>query len=167
MLDYSGAGPLVIKSVIPGSPAQKGGLRPGDQITHINSQPANTAMATAVTFTKLHTVDLTLLRPLRKSPIKASLKSAVFSRETVLGVMRRPDNSWEYCLDREHKIAQIRIATLDAGVSDEVARVLKYLGEANMRGLILDLRWCPGGFLDYSRDVADLFLGDYNLVHFM
>jgi carboxyl-terminal processing protease len=27
-----------------------------------------------------------------------------------------------------------------------------------LRGLILDLRWCPGGYLDDSRDVADLFL---------
>src|SRR5262249_15180218 len=29
-----------------------------------------------------------------------------------------------------------------------------------LRGLILDLRWCPGGALDESVSVADLLLGD-------
>ncbi len=39
LVDTSGAGPLVIKAVLPGGPAQKGGLRPGDEITRINDQP--------------------------------------------------------------------------------------------------------------------------------
>src|SRR5438093_11364871 len=37
--DEAGAGPLRVKNVLPGSPAQRAGLRPGDLITHINGRP--------------------------------------------------------------------------------------------------------------------------------
>src|SRR5262249_41836702 len=34
--DYSGVGPLVVRHVYPGSPAQRAGLRPGDHILRVN-----------------------------------------------------------------------------------------------------------------------------------
>src|SRR5262249_58851975 len=37
--------------------------------------------------------------------------------------------------------------------------VLAGLAERKVRGLILDLRWCPGGYLNEAVEVADLFLG--------
>ena len=167
LVDNSGAGPLVIKAVLPGGPAQKGGLRPGDEITRINDQLANTGLATPLALSKFDAVQLVIVRPAASIPLKVSLKSEVFYPETILGVIRKPDNSWDFFLDREHKIAQIRIAALNPGVAEELSRALTQLRETGLRGLILDLRWCPGGYLDDSRDVADLFLGEYNLSHFM
>src|SRR5262249_49542217 len=35
------------------------------------------------------------------------------------------------------------------------------------RGLILDLRWSPGGYLDQAREVADLFITGYLLPRFL
>src|SRR5262249_39694341 len=38
--------------------------------------------------------------------------------------------------------------------------VLEGLRDQKLRGLVLDLRWCPGGYLNESIEVADLFLGN-------
>jgi carboxyl-terminal processing protease len=192
LLDTSGAGPLVIKTVVAGGPAQKAGLRPGDEITRINEQEANTGSATPLALSRFDAVQLQIARPavtmsgmhqpeapagpslaLRagagdaRTVMKVSLKAEAFYPEMILGVIRKPDNSWDFMLDRDNKIAQIRIAALNQGVAEELAKALLQLREGGMRGLLLDLRWCPGGFLDDSRDVADLFLGEYNLTHFM
>ena len=153
----------VIKSVIPGGPAQRLGLRPGDQITHLNGKPVVAGETPPLTQWKTDTARLTLARPGGKYPLKATLKSDIFRPEMVLGVMRKEDNSWDYFIDPERRIAHIRVNFLSAARAVELARVLKSLEEANLRGLILDFRWCPGGYLDPARDMADLFLGDYNL----
>src|SRR5262249_59181244 len=60
---------------------------------------------------------------------------------------------------RRIKIAHSRIAGLNRGVADDLHEVLER-HEEELRGLILDLRWCPGGFLDEALGIAGLFLGD-------
>jgi carboxyl-terminal processing protease len=153
----------VIKSVIPGGPAQRIGLRPGDQITHLNGEPVVAGETPPVTHWKTDMVRLTLARPGGKYPLKATLKSDIFRPEMVLGISRKEDNSWDYFIDPERRIAHIRVTFLSAASAEELARVLRSLEEAKLRGLILDFRWCPGGYLDPARDMADLFFGDYNL----
>ncbi|HMC90009.1 MAG TPA: PDZ domain-containing protein, partial [Gemmataceae bacterium] len=133
----------VIRSVIPGGPAQRLGLRPGDQITHLNGKPVVAGETPPITQWKTDAVRLTLARPGGKYPLKATLKSDIFRPEMVLGVRRKEDNSWDYFIDPERRIAHIRVTFLSAASAEELARVLKSLEEANLRGLILDFRWCP------------------------
>jgi carboxyl-terminal processing protease len=89
-----------------------------------------------------------------------SLERRQFHAETVFGVQRRDDNSWDYWIDREHKIAQVRVGPLREDTADELRQVLIRLREAGLRGLLLDLRWCPGGLVDQSVQSAALFLGE-------
>src|SRR5205807_8987322 len=79
--------------------------------------------------------------------------------ETVLGVNRQADNSWDYWLDRSRKIAQIGISTLGQNTPRDLEQVLTRLQSEGVRGIVLDLRWCPGGYLTQSVEVARLFLG--------
>src|SRR5258708_11562198 len=81
-----------------------------------------------------------------------------FKTETVFGVQRRDDNSWDYWIDREKKIAQVRIGPIRDGTDDELREVLDRLQKSEMRGLLLDLRGCPGGLLTPANNVAGLFL---------
>jgi len=167
MVDSTTLGSLVVKSVALGGPAQRAGIRPGDQITQFTGQPPNARMTDPAYFSNLERVEFTVIHPGTPGARKIVLQSESFDPETVTGVTRRYDNSWEYFLSPEHGIAQVRILAFDAGTVDELARVLKHLKEQNLRGLILDLRWCPGGYLDPSREVAGLFLGDYNPAFFV
>src|SRR5262249_50252607 len=48
---------------------------------------------------------------------------------------------------------------LGRGTADELRGVVAGLKDAKMRGLVLDLRWCPGGYLNEAVESADAFLG--------
>jgi len=167
LVDSSGIGPMIIKSVAPGSPAQRAGLRPGDQITALDGRSLNAYFSRSTDRVPTDPIRLGVSRPAWRMARTMTIKPENYHAETVLGVSRREDNSWDYFLDAEHKIAHVSISALERDTSEELAQVLTELRTARLRGLILDLRWCPGGFLDESRDVADLFLGDTNSAFLM
>jgi C-terminal peptidase prc len=162
------AGPLRVKAVLPGSPAQKAGIRPGDQITHLDGQTleGKKAVESEAVWRRLtegtrnQSFRLAVVRPGKNSPRKITLAPRAFRAETVFGVTREKDNSWNYFLDPKQKIAHIRLGFLKQGTAADLQEVLDKLQKAGMRGLILDVRWCPGGLLDEAVDVASLFVGD-------
>jgi carboxyl-terminal processing protease len=177
--DEPGAGPLAVKNVFPGSPAQKAGIRPGDLITHINGRPPdlkgllalapwkrtppnaiNRLPIESASDLEAAPVDLTLVRPSSKATWKARLSPTDFRAETVWGVMRRPDNTWDYMLDHDHQIALVRVGSFTEGTGEELEEVLARLQGQGIRGLILDLRWNPGGYLNEAIASARLFLGE-------
>jgi carboxyl-terminal processing protease len=88
-----------------------------------------------------------------------------FRVESVFGVTRYDDNSWNYWLDSDRKIAYVRLGNLTGsneavGTPEELSDIVRALREDGLRGLILDLRWCPGGSLPGSTKTAELFLGE-------
>jgi carboxyl-terminal processing protease len=174
--DNGGAGALFIKGVFPGGPAQRAGVRPGDEITHLDgasvqgippavvlrrmNQGERGVGQDVIVLPRFEPVQLRLIRTRDRKPYEVSLLRDHFRVETVLGVQRREDNRWDYLLDRRQKIAYVRLTTLGRGTSDELRDVVSQLSEEGLRGLVLDLRWCPGGFLTEAVEAAGLFLGE-------
>jgi carboxyl-terminal processing protease len=176
LADNLGAGPLVVKTVFPGGPAQLAGLRPGDEITHLDGKPVRGKTSAEAAFLCDYGVpeagaeqaagteiELTVLRPGTREPRRAVLERQEWRQETVLGVARRRDNSWDYMVDRERGLAQLRLAALGNGTALQLRQTVTALQGEGLRGLILDLRWCPGGYLREAVNVASLFLGDGNV----
>jgi carboxyl-terminal processing protease len=184
LADNVGVGPQHVLRVYPGTPAQRAGIRPGDTVTHLDGKPLK-GMTTAeaaglikekagnlsrLTSAELNVdlpgpdatpvpVTLELRRPGRK-PWKVTLDFQEARPESVFGVSRRDDNSWNFLIDRERKIAHVRVEMLNRGTAVELADVLTRLEADGLRGLILDLRWSSGGFLDEAIGIAGLFVGD-------
>jgi carboxyl-terminal processing protease len=79
-----------------------------------------------------------------------------FVPESLFGVTRRSDNSWDYWLDRDGRIAYVRLGPIENDSGDQLSELLHDLGE--VRGLVLDLRWCPGGYIDPATQIASTFL---------
>lgn len=171
--DNLGVGPLVVQAVVPGSPAQRAGIRPGDQITHIDGKEVTTISGVPAASllrrtsappleapTQPFRVEMTMLRPTTRQGRKVVLEEQIYRAETVLGVIRQDDNNWDYWIDRKNKIAHLRISTLSHGTSSDLADAVVALQGQGMRGLILDLRWCPGGFLNEAVNIAQVFVGD-------
>jgi carboxyl-terminal processing protease len=186
---------LRITAVLPGGPAQRAGLRPGDVITHFNGKPIRSLSSQKVDellgFIAPDGPPSLDNSPRQESPFpqpleitcrrtgasagsacgktgsaeggpaqdhKATLQREHFRVETVLGVSRFNDNSWNYFLDPIARVAHVRLATLAKGTAQELRAVLSDLQGQKARGLILDLRWCPGGYLEESVECARLFL---------
>jgi carboxyl-terminal processing protease len=93
---------------------------------------------------------------------KVTLQPESFQPETVQGVVRTQDNGWDFWLERKKRIAQVRIIFLakEGLTAAELARVLTRLENDGLAGLILDLRWCPGGYLASATATAELFIKD-------
>jgi carboxyl-terminal processing protease len=164
-LEMAPAGPglLVVKSVALGGPAQRAGIRPKDEILRINGRPlAGGSLASPPGLLPADgqqgQLQLTIRRPGAKAARDVSLAYESYRPESVLGMIRHSDNSWDYWIDRKNKLALLRITTLIEGTSGELGQVLQELKQQGMRGLILDLRWCPGGNFIESINVAGLFL---------
>ncbi len=65
----------------------------------------------------------------------------------------------------ENSIGYIRITMFDEDTGSEFKKALKELTSQNMKGLILDLRQNPGGFINQCVDVADELLDEGLVVY--
>jgi carboxyl-terminal processing protease len=172
----SAAGRVVIKDVLPGGPAQRAGLLPGDEILRVHDSDGRERKLkesldvlngrTPLVKPQLgilaqpEPIRLTIRRRGVKNEKSVVLNWEHFRPESVFGVVRDEDNSWNYWLDAKRKIAHLRLGNLDKGTPDELQEIVSRLQEDGLHGLILDLRWCPGGALTGSIKSAELFLGE-------
>lgn len=180
------AGPLVVQYVQPGSPAQQAGIRPGDLIARINGQPPETPdyshllqrlrpFLPGIPFDPADPpLRLSILRPGNSNALQISVGPAAYRPESVFGAHRKRDGAWDFMLDHSERIGYVRIGGIRRGDSAdgpgdrygthrEFRDALKSLSASNVRGLILDLRWCPGGYLDEATSIARLLLDRDNL----
>jgi len=61
-------------------------------------------------------------------------------------------------IDPETKIGYIRLTQFQTDSASELRKALRQLQDAGMRGLVLDLRFNPGGLLDQAVEISDMFL---------
>lgn len=161
-------GELTVVSAVPGSPAHRAGLGRGDVITHVQNQalkglPIDEAIrrlkgkaGTTVEFTVRHS----------KADKTETMKLAreVVRMETVVGVSRKPDNTWNYWIDEEKKLAYVRVGSFARHTAEELRKTLKELTSQDLHGLIFDLRFNPGGLLSSAIEVSDLFISEGRIV---
>jgi C-terminal peptidase prc len=164
-------GPFRIRLVVPGGPAQRAGVRNGDLLTHIDGHrlEGDYVSQRLQRLNKLTPggspeMRLTVQRPGVAAPIVLTLTIGPYRPESVFGVRRQSNNSWDFMLDPEHKIGFARLGPIDTGSHTEMTQAVASLQAAGARGLILDLRGCPGGYLDPACAIAGLFLPTGSLV---
>jgi carboxyl-terminal processing protease len=168
-------GALVLTSVYPGGPAQQAGLRPGDRLTHLDGRCVRiTARSLGRVQDLLAQGPIVPLDPCDARPCgplaliweregrggTVVLPRTRFSIETVLGTTRTSEGTWDYTLDQRDGLALVRVASFSRGTAAELRRVLEQLIRDECQGMVLDLRWCPGGYLDEALNVARLFLDE-------
>jgi carboxyl-terminal processing protease len=83
---------------------------------------------------------------------------------TIKGAQRRRDGGWDWYISNDPKIGYIRLTQFTADCDDALRDVIEDLLKEGMRGLILDLRFNPGGQLDEAKEVVDLFLDSGTIV---
>jgi carboxyl-terminal processing protease len=83
---------------------------------------------------------------------------------TVKGFKRQPNTDWDWYVSNDPKIGYIRITQFTPDTAERVKDALAGKGPwkgilaDGMKGLILDLRFNPGGRLDQAIKLVDLFI---------
>jgi C-terminal peptidase prc len=173
--------PWRVKRVLAGSPAQRAGVKPDDLITHFNgaeitaenvdklfAELANPRASFDMLTGQQAPVERTLtFRRGEDRTFTASLKSETFDPESAFGVWRTAEDKWDCMLDRKSKIGYIRLGAIETRVDHKVAEMLADLTKQGCRALILDLRWCPGGYVEPGTQIAGMFLPEGSVIYKM
>jgi carboxyl-terminal processing protease len=160
---------IVVTTVLPRSPAVRGGVLTGDRIVSIDGIELSAEIKMEEVIKRLRgpvgtRVSVTLKREGVPNPLKLELVRDEIHLATVKGRQYKADQSWEFMLDEQRKIGYIRLEYLGKQAVAEMRAALNELTARQMKGLILDLRSNPGGSLDDAIGVSDLFLENGRIV---
>ncbi len=170
---------LVVVTPIRGSPAYRAGLKAGDIITQITRDVDNyghTLEKPEVISTKGLLISDAVKKIVGKAGTNVKLRieregvdhsldfeitRGSVEVESVLGVKRHKDDSWNYVLDPQNRICYVRLTSYARNTARDLTRVMEVLkNSAGVKGLILDLRFNPGGLLTSAVEISDLFIDD-------
>lgn len=149
-------GNLTINDVIPDTPAHKNGLECGDNIVQIEEESTvNMDVSEAVTLLRGKsgtTVTIWITREEWKAPKPVEIERAQIHIDSVHSKVLAGD------------VGYIRISGFQENTYEDLRIHLEKLKKQGMRGLILDMRDNPGGLLEQSKHIADIFLFAGNIV---
>lgn len=167
-IDMLPNGRLVVVSPIVGSPAYMAGIQAGDSIIEIDGKPTEgEVIDDSIRRMKGEpgsSVKIAVLRPRTGERLEMSLQRQIVRLDTVLGDRRNDEDQWDFLLDADKHIGYIRVTGFSRETAGELERALSQLTSQGMKGLVLDLRFNPGGLLTSAVEVSDLFLPEGRIV---
>ncbi len=149
-------------SPIPGTPAYQAGMQVGDLILEIDGQ--STAGLTRPQAIQLirgpkgQPVRLLVRRADLPEPINVLVQRDAIPVPSIYGDTRNADGSWNFVLEDEPRIGYIRLLQFGKRSTEELREAVQSLN-GQVDGLILDLRFNPGGLLDAAVEISDMFIG--------
>jgi carboxyl-terminal processing protease len=172
--DIQDGKPTII-TPIDGSPAFNAGVMAGDVILKVNGDDVegleSTELAKKITGPLGSKVKITVQHPSGEI-VELTMTRQEIVLTTVKGYQHNPDASWNYYVTSNPKIAYLRVTQFTENTFDEMHEAL--VGKAaepgkpaipgildtGMKGLIIDLRFNPGGRLDQAIKVVNMFVKD-------
>jgi len=161
-------GDLKVLSPIYGTPAYRVGIQAGDRIVEIDGKStAGIEPDDAIRWMKGAEgtkVSITVIHAGKTNREKFTLMRERVHVETVLGDRRKADDHWEFMYDEKSHIGYIRITAFSQETAKELHSALEDLKRHNVRGLVLDLRFNPGGLLRSAIEICNLFISSGRIV---
>lgn len=159
---------LYVTMPLPGTPAHKAGVHINDRILEIDDKPVadfphNREMEMAVSLIKGKpgtVVKLKVMHIGNETPETIDITRATIKSPTVEGDHYDAKSEWVYMIDDKEKIAYVRLSSFGRNSAEEMHDVLVKLTRDGMRGLILDLRFNPGGLLTAATAISDFFVSE-------
>jgi len=150
-------GVVTVVSVLPGTPAERAGLKSLDQITDIGDETTlNMPLTEAVSKLRGEPGTEVTIHVFRKGwaePRPFTLKRAEIHVDSVSSEVLG------------HGVGYVKIRQFQEDTSEEVLKHLNRLkSQGALRALVLDLRQNPGGLLDQAVQVARLFVKNGTIV---
>ncbi len=146
---------LVIVAPLPSSPAERAGVRAGDRILLID---------------KRSTVDMSideavsLIRGKRGSEVTLTLYHEGDKKERAVAITRDKIVIPSVVSEMKGDVAYIKVSHFNQDTGEAFRKAVRTLTAKKPRGLVLDLRNDPGGYLDTAVEMAGYWIGSRTAV---
>jgi len=153
---------------IEGTPAFRAGLRPDDLIVKIEGEStrgmSSGRAASLMRGPRGTAVTISIVHKGESKPIDVTITRDIVELESIKGFERNPDGGWRFVVDPYAGIGYIRIVQFQETTAEELKEKIKELLDQGMKGLVLDLRFNPGGLFSSSVQISELFLSSGRIV---
>jgi carboxyl-terminal processing protease len=146
-------GVIVIVAPISGGPAEKAGIRPGDQILGVNGESIEGLSVLEA---------VALIRGPKGTAVTLEVKHLGALDPVIIEIIRGviPLTSVLVRSQPEDKFLHVRLTNFYPETAQELDDAIKKAVAGGAQGLVLDVRDNPGGLLSSVVDIAELFLDD-------
>jgi len=143
---------ITVVSPIQGTPAYRMGIMAGDMIWKVDGEDI-TGISTDESIKKMRgevgsEVVITVIRPGVKQPLDFKIERDIIKI-----------NSIPYSFKLDNNVGYIRMSQFNANTSKELSESLDALETEGIDGLIIDLRFNPGGLLSEAINTVNEFIG--------
>jgi carboxyl-terminal processing protease len=158
---------LQVVTPLSGTPAAKAGIRAGDIIKKIDGFDTLGIMLSQavdrITGPNGSPVNLSIEREGRDELIEVTLRRATIPIYASKGWARSGprETDWDYFIDEDAGIGYIRLTQFNETTSAELREAVRQMRAGDrdkLQGIILDLRYNPGGLLNEAVAVANFFV---------
>jgi pyruvate dehydrogenase E1 component alpha subunit len=152
------------------TPALRAGIRPGDIIRKVDGEPTLgftiDQAVEVITGPPGTTVRLAIERPGdldeagKPREIEFALQRQQIPLKTIAGWQRTgpAEDDWDWFADADRRIGYVRIKSFSEQTTGEFDRAVAQMRHVGLRGLVVDLRFNPGGLLDEAVILANRFI---------
>ena len=144
-------GRVLVLQTLPGTPSEKAGMSPGDEILAVNNYRLDRLDSDQIiellTESKQKAAQLVVHRP-----------GSVRLLELTLTPENMQSSSVERVFELQPGIGYIRVAAFEDKTGRQIHDSIEKLGGRNLKGLVIDLRNNPGGLMTAALETASFFL---------
>ena len=145
-------GRITITAPIPGTPAERAGIRPGDVILAVDGESTEgwTVLESVIRIRGEEgtPVRLLVLHRDAQDPVEIEIVRATIQITSV---------GWEMLPD---SIAHVKISSFASNTDEQTIAIIEEAKQQGARAMVLDLRNNPGGLLSTTVNIASQFLKD-------
>ena len=149
-------GLITVISPLNGSPAKEAGVKEGDVIIAVDKNP----------ITQDTTIDevVNKIRGPKGEEVVLTLINEKDNASRDIPIIRDTIEIESAKYSIENNIATIEITNFNIDTSERVAKAVKEISRQNVKGIVLDLRGNPGGYLQAAVDITANFVSSNSLV---
>jgi carboxyl-terminal processing protease len=149
-------GALTVIAPLEGSPAQEAGIREGDIVVAVDEEPITVDMTLDDAVSRIRgkrgtEVVLTVIRKDAQTTEDITVRRDIIDIESVK-------------LNIEDAVAHVNISSFNGDTSAQFTKAARQIVSSQAKGIILDVRNNPGGYLQTSVEIASRFLPEEMLV---